>query len=181
MELLYDFNSIKVDLNVLIDLIGTTKPREYSISSHQTEGLIGITVGLTATITPFERQVFGTCSSFLTGIKEGHQLRFNVQKGQFGNITRRDNLVIVATGTGIAPFRNLVIDRYLNKEGKNEKVILFYGCRKREEDYLYGDELEKIASDKGAKLFCNQFLAVHSVFKGPGEQVLCASRDRRER
>lgn len=53
-------------------------------------------------------------------------------------------IIMVGPGSGVAPFRGFIQER-AERAKKGEKVgqtILFYGCRRRNEDWLYKDEWE---------------------------------------
>lgn len=51
-------------------------------------------------------------------------------------------IIMVGPGTGVAPFRAFVQERAaLAKAGQNVgKTVLFFGCRKKDEDFLYSKE-----------------------------------------
>lgn len=53
--------------------------------------------------------------------------------------------MLIATGTGYAPFRAFAQERaFCLKNGIPSplgKCILFFGCRNREEDYIYSEEI----------------------------------------
>lgn len=55
-------------------------------------------------------------------------------------------IIMVGPGTGIAPFRGFIQERkWQADQGKNVgKSVLFYGCRNRDQDYLYRNEIESL-------------------------------------
>jgi NADPH-ferrihemoprotein reductase len=56
-------------------------------------------------------------------------------------------IIMIAAGTGIAPFRGFVQERAkLIASGKDiGKMLLFFGCRSPDEDFLYADEWDHYA------------------------------------
>jgi len=63
-------------------------------------------------------------------------------------------VIMVGPGTGVAPFRGFVQERAEQaKKGENVgETVLFYGCRKRDEDWLYKDEWDSFKAALGDKL-----------------------------
>ncbi|KAI1168323.1 NADPH-cytochrome P450 reductase [Nemania serpens] len=62
-------------------------------------------------------------------------------------------IVLIGPGTGVAPMRAFVQERANQAESGKDvgKIILFFGCRKRNEDFLYESEWEeykKVLGDK---------------------------------
>lgn len=63
-------------------------------------------------------------------------------------------VVMVGPGTGVAPFRGFIQERAKQAQnGANVgKTILFFGCRKRSEDFLYESEFEEYKKVLGDSL-----------------------------
>jgi NADPH-ferrihemoprotein reductase len=63
-------------------------------------------------------------------------------------------IIMVGPGTGVAPFRAFVQERAAQaKAGKDVgKTVLFFGCRKRDEDFLYSKEWEVSTQRRGFSL-----------------------------
>jgi NADPH-ferrihemoprotein reductase len=62
-------------------------------------------------------------------------------------------IIMVGPGSGVAPFRGFVQERAAQAAaGENVgKTILFFGCRNREEDFLYSSEWDEYAAALGDK------------------------------
>ncbi|KAJ5712501.1 hypothetical protein N7493_008969 [Penicillium malachiteum] len=63
-------------------------------------------------------------------------------------------IIMVGPGTGVAPFRGFIQERAA-LAARGEKVgttVLFFGCRKRDEDYLYQEEFKTYQEQLGDSL-----------------------------
>jgi len=69
-----------------------------------------------------------------------------VRKSQFRLPTRPlTPVIMIGPGTGIAPFRGFIQERaFFANEGKPVgETILYFGCRKQAEDFIYQEELDE--------------------------------------
>ncbi|KAJ2892773.1 putative nadph-cytochrome p450 reductase protein [Zalerion maritima] len=62
-------------------------------------------------------------------------------------------IIMIGPGTGVAPFRGFIQERVQQAAGAAEvgKTLLFFGCRKRNEDFMYADEFEEYQKSLGDK------------------------------
>ncbi len=110
---------------------------------------------MTISLTPLdvEKDIkFGLMSQFCLQAKERLALkqkvpvRFTLQVSNF-SLPKKPNTecIVIATGTGYAPFRAFAQERSHSISQKMDttlgKMILFFGCRRREEDYIYCEEV----------------------------------------
>jgi CDP-4-dehydro-6-deoxyglucose reductase len=86
----------------------------------------------------------GHFTPFLFDMKPGDEVGFRGPYGAF--ILRRpvSDSILVATGTGIAPFRSMLLSRL--HEFPDRKITLIFGVR-HEEGLLYHDELQRLARE----------------------------------
>ncbi|XP_018364415.1 PREDICTED: NADPH--cytochrome P450 reductase [Trachymyrmex cornetzi] len=155
VHILEDIPSLKPPLDHLCEILPRLQCRYYSISSspklHPTS--IHITAVVVEYKTPTGRINKGVTTSWL---KEKHPsdppclVPIFVRKSQFRLPTRLNiPIIMVGPGTGLAPFRGFIQERdFARKEGKETgDTILYFGCRKSQEDYLYHEELEQYVKD----------------------------------
>ncbi len=88
----------------------------------------------------------GTCSSYLALLRVGDRIIAGVRRPNTPFKLPEDParpIVMIAAGTGIAPFRGFVQDR-AHRMARGEtlgRALLFFGCDHPEVDLLYRDEL----------------------------------------
>lgn len=85
----------------------------------------------------------GIVSPWLFGLKRGDEVQMHGPLGYFTLRHPGRRAIFVATGTGIAPFRSMLLD-HLPKTAP--AITLLFGVR-YEEDLLYREELEKLAAE----------------------------------
>ena len=91
--------------------------------------------------------VFGTCSNYICDAKIGDELLITGPSGRFFLLPdnfQDNNYVFVATGTGIAPFRGMIIE--LLNQGFQNDVWLFFGAP-FSTDLMYSDEFQELADE----------------------------------
>ncbi|KAK7407888.1 hypothetical protein QQX98_009947 [Neonectria punicea] len=82
-------------------------------------------------------------------VLQGHKVYGCIRRSQFKLPTHGTTpLIMIGAGTGMAPFRGFTIERArLKAIGKPVgRMILFFGCRRPDEDYLYRRELAETAA-----------------------------------
>ena len=85
----------------------------------------------------------GVVSPWLFGLQPGDEIDMHGPLGCFTLRNPRDRAVFVATGTGIAPFRSMLLDHLPRSQAE---ITLLFGVRE-EERLLYRQEFEKLADE----------------------------------
>ncbi len=87
----------------------------------------------------------GKSYSKINAWKEGDLVKATGPHGRFRLKGNEENLVAIATGTGIAPFRAM-LPSFVEKMEKGDKVTIIHGAR-CESEAIYSDELMRFAED----------------------------------
>ncbi len=90
----------------------------------------------------------GVCSGFLCDAKPGDTVYITgpVGKSFFMPPVENGNMIMIATGTGIAPFRAFLKTRYTTRKHETGHNWLFFGCQ-TQKDFLYADELNSYPTE----------------------------------
>ncbi len=125
------------------DLIGVfpqnqKKERLYSIAKLDNTVLLSI-----------KKHKKGICSSYLSTLNNGDQLKGFIVKNKTFHFPRKTpSVVLIANGTGVAPFLGMITE---NKN--NIPVHLFWGGRTQASFDLYRDKIEKALTKKQLQTF----------------------------
>lgn len=153
-----DIKSCKPPIDHICELLPRLQPRYYSISSSSK--LHPQTVHVTAVLVNYETKTGrinkGVATTYLAQkhpnqSDEIQRVPIYIRKSQFRLPTKTETpIIMIGPGTGIAPFRGFIQERNLCREdGKTVgQTILYFGCRKKAEDYLYQEVSTTIVSKK---------------------------------
>lgn len=97
--------------------------------------------------------VYGVCSTFLVNLKEGDSVKITGPVGKEMLLPEDEdaNIIMMATGTGIAPFRAYLWRMFKDRERESNPEYQFKGFAwlifgiPKTENILYKDELEELA------------------------------------
>lgn len=156
-------------LSFVVETLPAMRPRYYSISSSSVvqPRRVAITAIVADKILPGKQRIPGLCTNFLRNHKASFEhtgaddathpcsLLAHVRKSTFKLPTLSSHpIIMVAAGTGIAPFRGFLQERAaLFKMGRPVgEMVLIFGCRNEDDDYLYKDELQELQAGFASKL-----------------------------
>ncbi|KAL9695108.1 hypothetical protein quinque_014393 [Culex quinquefasciatus] len=151
VHVLEDVPSCHPPIDHICELLPRLQPRYYSISSSSKlyPTTVHVTAVLVKYVTKTGRTNNGVATTFLAQKKvNGESLPrvpIFIRKSQFRLPAKTETPVImVGPGTGLAPFRGFIQERDFNKQEGKEigQTVMYFGCRKRSEDYIYEEELE---------------------------------------
>ncbi|XP_077293097.1 NADPH-dependent diflavin oxidoreductase 1 isoform X2 [Arctopsyche grandis] len=159
LEVLEDFHhsTSKLSLNHLFEMFTSIKPRAFSIASSckaADRKQIDILVAVVKYFTKLKTERLGLCSNWLKNIPIGMRIFAWVTKGTFVFPKSNTPLIMIGPGTGLAPFRNVILEQEHLQQASNETLILFFGCRNEKGDFHCGDYLKQMESSGKLALTC---------------------------
>lgn len=206
-EVLEELPNMEVPFLDFLEICPKLQPRFYTISSSSlvSPKQVSITVALSTHMKPRGRVYNGIATTYLCGLKPGKDqccvflrpstFRLPKPKRTFvnGSPTGADGsggaqstsvlppIIMVGPGTGVAPFRAFLQEfHYLKSKNLPSfpSTHLFFGCRNREQDYIYKDEFNAaVANESLTNLYTafsretNQKVYVQTDLKANAEQV----------
>lgn len=156
LEVFADFphTTKKLNIKVLFEIMSPIKPRAFSIASslRATKEDLHVLVAVVKYKTKLFEPRYGLCSTWLASLECADKIIFWIQKGTF-KFTYDKPMIFIGPGTGVAPFRSVLLDKAaLNQSLIN--CVLFFGCRNKEKDYHCRDDFEALSKDRGLKVYC---------------------------
>lgn len=171
----------ELPLSFIVETLPVMQPRYYSISSSSAvaprTAALTVVVSDTVLQSPAER-IPGLCTNYLLALKTslalddpqshrrslkyplsgpqdslvGGRIHAHIRKSNFKlPVSASHPIVMVAAGTGIAPFRAFLQERErMHAMGKDlGTMLLFFGCRNPDQDFIYASELAELQKQFG--------------------------------
>jgi len=155
-HILEDLPSCKPAIDHLLELLPRLQPRFYSISSSSKvhKDFVHVTAVVIEYETSTGRTNNGVCTKWLQPMKPDDNANYRVpiyvRRSQFRLPNRvQTPVIMIGPGTGLAPFRGFIQERAFQKEqGKPVgETHLYFGCRHKDKDFIYREELEKYVDE----------------------------------
>ncbi|KAF2272549.1 bifunctional P-450/NADPH-P450 reductase [Westerdykella ornata] len=152
LDLLERFPSVQLPLGAFLEMLPPMRVRQYSISSSPLWNLNNVTLTYSVLDQPAlsgHGQFVGVASNYLSSLDPGDKVHVAVRQSHQAFHLPKDGknvpVIMIAAGTGIAPFRGFIQERaaQLAAGRKLAPAILFYGCHSPTSDALYADEMER--------------------------------------
>ncbi|KAJ1548405.1 hypothetical protein HK405_003330 [Cladochytrium tenue] len=152
-DVLREFPSARPCTEALLSALPAIKARHYSIASAmsvhpRSVHLLVVSVDWT---TKSGLPRYGQCTRYLQKLQPGTAVTVSVRPSVMRLPTAAGAPVVMAgLGTGMAPFRAFVEERAFQRRSRGQAVgpmALYFGSRRRAEEYLYGEEMEAYHGD----------------------------------
>ncbi|CAF0853595.1 unnamed protein product [Adineta steineri] len=150
LDILELYSSCELTFAQYLRMLPSLRIRQYSISSSPlwNAEVVTLTIDiLTAPALSGLGQHYGVASNYLANLREGDHISCSVRASNVKFHPPEDTkvpIVMIAAGTGIAPFRGFIQERAAQYVCGRDigPTILYYGCR-LDNDFLYSSELDK--------------------------------------
>ncbi len=151
LDLLERFPSCNLPFVAFLQLLPPLTPRQYSISSSPRWSTEHCTITVAVVQSPAwsgQGTYLGAASTYLAHARPGMKIAVSTRPSQGGfhpPESLSTPMIMVAAGTGLAPFRGFLQERAIRaaEEGSSAPALLFFGCDHPDVDFLYRDELKQ--------------------------------------
>ncbi|XP_068149685.1 NADPH-dependent diflavin oxidoreductase 1 [Drosophila tropicalis] len=149
LEVLQDFPNAtaRLTLEQLFEMMPLMQTRSFSIASDSSTRFLDLLVAVVQYKTILQSPRLGLCSNWMKNLPSG-----TIIKGALKPATMTwpkdltTPLILVATGTGIAPFRCLLQQRVHAKIDEGCEIgplVVFFGCRNKSSDFHFEVDFNK--------------------------------------
>ncbi|KAJ7118091.1 cytochrome P450 [Mycena epipterygia] len=148
-EILETHVDISLSIGAFLQMLPPMRVRQYSISSSPLWNPSHITVTFSVLDAPAlvgktAQPFLGVGSNYLAGLMPGDRVQMSIRPSTAAFHPPDDPttpVVMFCTGSGIAPMRGFIQERAAQKASGRAvgKMLLFFGCRSPDADFLYSD------------------------------------------
>ncbi|KAK9824028.1 hypothetical protein WJX72_007096 [[Myrmecia] bisecta] len=160
IDVLQDFAASMPPLDKVLACLRPLLPRLYSISSSMLEGprQVQVTVAVVRYVSLGVERVGVTSTQLAERLQVGDLVPVYMHKNPDFRLPSdpATPIIMVGPGTGLAPFRSFMQERIIASQASGTSYgesVLFFGCRRRDQDFLYGEQLECWAAQGKLTLF----------------------------
>jgi len=157
LDVLESNPSIAIPISSFLGMLPSMRVRQYSISSSPLWNPRHVVLTYSLLDAPSlandKRRHLGVTTNYLSNLQAGDVVHVSVRPSHASfhlpTDTEHTPVIMIAAGTGIAPFRGFVQERagVRGAGGKLAPAMLFFGCRESGKDDLYREEFDKWESD----------------------------------
>ncbi|MFI6533034.1 bifunctional cytochrome P450/NADPH--P450 reductase [Nonomuraea sp. NPDC050547] len=147
LALLEEYPACELPFEVFLELMPALRPRNYSISTSPLARPDAVDLMVSQLSGPNRTGAgwfHGVASSHLSEVEPGAAVQARVVPGPaafHGLADERTPAILVSAGTGLAPFRAVVMER-LHRRARGT-LLCYFGCDAPDIDYLHRAELEE--------------------------------------
>jgi cytochrome P450 / NADPH-cytochrome P450 reductase len=151
----YPSSLSSISLSTFLNMVPAMRVRQYSISSSPlwNPSHVTLTVSIlnAPSVSGSGEQFMGVGSTFLGDLLPGDLVQMVVRPSAAAFSLPADSsvpLVLFCAGTGLAPMRGFIQERAIQVQSGRKldqevgKVLLFFGCRDPDQDFLYSSDPE---------------------------------------
>lgn len=148
LDLLESYPNIELSLSKFLTMLPAMRVRQYSISSsplwNAQHATLTISVVDAPALSRRTERFLGVASTYLAGLRPGDKVQMAVRPSNAAFHPPQDPrvpILLFCAGSGLAPMRGFLQERACQKMAGRDvgNAILFFGCRRPTEDYLYSD------------------------------------------
>ncbi|RVE41573.1 hypothetical protein evm_013777 [Chilo suppressalis] len=159
LEVLHDFHksASKLTIQILFELFSSIKCRSFSIASSNFCNMgtrVELLVAVVNYHTKLKKERLGLASNWLKSLIVGDRIYGWIKKGSLVFPKPTIPHIMIGPGTGLAPFRSLLLERNMQNSLSNAKMHLFFGCRYKDKDFLCKCLLETLVERRRLSLYC---------------------------
>ncbi|KAF0277860.1 hypothetical protein FOG50_01228 [Hanseniaspora uvarum] len=140
LEILFDFEYIKIPFEFMLQILPIIKERQYSISSSD---LTTENFEITAKVLEYETVLLekrkGFCTNYIKNLVPGGKVSIKLNylnlwdKLEEPIMQGSESIILIGPGVGIAPIKSFCD----NEDYKSFEKYVYFGNRKKEMDYIY--------------------------------------------